>query len=276
MFDADAGSGGDNVLQDLSVVLASSDSEFRRVLYEGLERNGCQALCVDNGYEAVRQAAERQPDIVLLDEALHKVGGLSAAVMLHEGMATSEIPTVVLSDGQALASPDKGGMPGIGCVLDKPFSLSQLVEAIGQALRRDHAVPAGKKASPYRPLAADAERSVVVIDGDSDFLDWVECGLRHRHISCQCADSIEAALDTLATAPPEAIFVDADLASAEGILPKFGGADGAADVRVYLMTGAPGDTARGVGLAGVLRKPFAINQMAELIHRNGNRNPEDS
>jgi DNA-binding NtrC family response regulator len=121
------------------------------------------------------------------------------------------------------------------------------------------------------PAASQSEEQephskVLVVDTDPGLLEWLEVALNRRHVSCCCALTARKAFTMLDKEQPNVVFIDADVPGmhiAEEIARFHEVLRHPAPI--YLMTGlAKADTAHR-HVAGVLRKPFQIEEMLKLI-----------
>ena len=82
-------------------VLLVEDDPTQAMMYELVFSNdGYQVMIADTGAEALKLAAEEQPDIILLDMILSDMGGLELLKKLKAAEETKKIKTVVLSNLQ--------------------------------------------------------------------------------------------------------------------------------------------------------------------------------
>jgi two-component system, cell cycle response regulator DivK len=112
------------------VLLLADDAEDNRIVYSALlEYAGFVVLLAENGAEAVAQARQHGPDLVLLDIAMPVMDGFTAAHILSADPQTAAIPKVAISAHDL----DRGRLQAAGFCgyLQKPVeprSLLQLVE----------------------------------------------------------------------------------------------------------------------------------------------------
>lgn len=79
-------------------ILLVEDSKFLRLASErALVRAGYCVVSTDDGEQALREAQQRIPDLILLDMLLPKLGGPEVLRALKKNPATAHIPVVVLS-----------------------------------------------------------------------------------------------------------------------------------------------------------------------------------
>jgi CheY-like chemotaxis protein len=81
-----------------ATILVVEDSRFLRIASErALTRAGFTVITSGDGEEALRLAAEKFPDLVLLDMMLPKLGGPEVLQALKNNAITAHIPVIVLS-----------------------------------------------------------------------------------------------------------------------------------------------------------------------------------
>ncbi len=81
-----------------ATILLVEDSRFLRIASErALTRAGFTVITSGDGEEALRVAAEKSPDLVLLDMMLPKLGGPEVLQALKSNATTAHIPVIVLS-----------------------------------------------------------------------------------------------------------------------------------------------------------------------------------
>jgi DNA-binding NarL/FixJ family response regulator len=86
-----------------------------------------------NGVEAIRQANELRPDLVLMDLAMPRMNGLEAAKVLRVTMPT--VPVVLLTLHADLMGP-RSSVLGVTLVLSKDDGLAPLLRCLERLLGR--------------------------------------------------------------------------------------------------------------------------------------------
>ena len=82
----------------MSTVLLIDDSKFLRRTNElSLARAGYQIVTASDGEEGLRLAREKNPDVIVLDMMLPKLGGAELLQILKGDPLTAKIPVIVLS-----------------------------------------------------------------------------------------------------------------------------------------------------------------------------------
>jgi two-component system, cell cycle response regulator DivK len=115
------------------LVLIVDDSEKNRKLArEVLRAAGFRTLEAGRGDEAIAVAAERRPDLILLDLRLPDMHGTEVARKLRGGAETGRIPVVALSASPIAGGGDRLLATGFDGYLQKPID----VRAFPQQVRR--------------------------------------------------------------------------------------------------------------------------------------------
>jgi two-component system cell cycle response regulator DivK len=119
--------------RDPPLVLIVDDSEKNRKLArEVLRAAGFRTLEAARGDEALAVAAERRPDLILLDLRLPDMDGTDVARKLRGGAETGRIPVVALSASPIAGGSDRLLATGFDGYLQKPID----VRAFPQQVRR--------------------------------------------------------------------------------------------------------------------------------------------
>jgi two-component system cell cycle response regulator DivK len=122
---------------DAPLVLIVDDNEKNRKLArEVLRADGLRTLEAATGGEAIALAAQRRPDVILLDLRLPDMEGTDVAHGLRGGAETGRIPVVALS-----ASPHSGSdrllAAGFDGYLQKPIDVRAFPEQVRGFCKRD-------------------------------------------------------------------------------------------------------------------------------------------
>ena len=144
-----------------TALVVDDESQIRRLLRVCLEANGYRVLEAATGQEGINQAAQRKPDIVILDLGLPDMEGVAVLKRLREW---SRVPVVVLSvrerEEDKIAALDNGADDYV----TKPFGTGELLARLRVAQR--HATPVSE-ASVFHAgkLEVDLAARVVKLAG---------------------------------------------------------------------------------------------------------------
>src|SRR6266567_4904791 len=157
-----------------SVALVIDDEpQIRRLLRITLEANGYRVFDAATGQDGVAQAAQRRPDVILLDLGLPDLEGAEVLKRLREW---SRVPIIILSvrdrEDDKVAALDAGADDYV----TKPFNSAELLARLRAALR--HVQPQGADAI-FRSgdLEMDLSKRVVLKNGAEVKLTPIEYSL---------------------------------------------------------------------------------------------------
>ena len=118
------------------VLIADDDPDIRALVGFRLEADGCTVMSAADGEEALRLAAERPPDVCVLDVMMPKLDGLGVTRALRERAATRSVPVVLLTARAGDEDVARGYEAGANDYLRKPFSPQELAARVKQVLAR--------------------------------------------------------------------------------------------------------------------------------------------
>ena len=120
--------------QTTRVLIAEDEALIRLDLKEMLEEEGYTVVAeVGDGQQAVDQAEELRPDLVILDIQMPVLDGLSAAEQIAKARTA---PVIVLTAFSQRELVERARDAGAMAYLVKPFGKSDLVPAIEMAVSR--------------------------------------------------------------------------------------------------------------------------------------------
>ncbi len=159
----------------IQILVIDDEIQIRRFLRIILETNGYAILEAVTGAEGLMKAAQRRPDLIILDMGLPDIKGLEVLRSLREWTTT---PVIILSvfdtDQDKVAALDAGADD----YLTKPFSTEELMARIRVAMR--HAVPAEEvQVFQTGHLQVDLTRRLVTVHGELIKLTPTEYKLLH-------------------------------------------------------------------------------------------------
>lgn len=143
------------------VLVVDDERPIRRFLRAALVSHGYEVIEVATGEDALRNAVDHQPDVIILDLGLPDMDGIEVTRQIREW---TETPIIILSVREH--EKDKVGALDAGAddYLTKPFSVSELTARIRVALR--HAFKTGSQPIfQVDGLRVDLVRRVVALDG---------------------------------------------------------------------------------------------------------------
>ena len=135
------------------ILIVEDDERIGSTLLRALEGNAYEPTWAQSGLGAIERAAERRPDLVLLDLGLPDIDGLEVCRRLHASDATLDIIMLTARDEEldVVVGLDAGAIDYI----TKPFKLAELMARIRAQLRRTE--PGSAARATAGDLAVDTE-----------------------------------------------------------------------------------------------------------------------
>jgi CheY-like chemotaxis protein len=113
-----------------TILVADDDPDILNIVAVSLETQGYVVLKAANGREAVDQAKENHPDLILLDMMMPIMSGYEAVVQLKSDPATAEIPVIGLSAKAMATDIELASGIGIDGYITKPFRIAQVLSVV--------------------------------------------------------------------------------------------------------------------------------------------------
>ena len=130
------------------VLVVDDEEMIVRTVRAYLEREGVKTYAAYDGEEALREFADKGPDLIVLDLMLPKMSGIDVTKHIR---TRSNVPIIMLTAKAAEADRIVGLELGADDYVVKPFSPRELVARVRAVLRRSE----GKSAEPDRIEARD-------------------------------------------------------------------------------------------------------------------------
>ena len=154
--------------QRTTVLLVEDEESFVEALVVGLQREGFRVEVARDGIEALEQFELVDPDVILLDVMLPRMGGIDVC---REIRTRSQVPIIMVTAKASEIDTVVGLEVGADDYVSKPYRLRELVARMRAALRRSAAggvVPFDADADVLEigDVRLDVERHEVVIRGE--------------------------------------------------------------------------------------------------------------
>jgi two-component system KDP operon response regulator KdpE len=155
------------------ILVVDDEERIVNFLSTKLKASGYEVLTAANGLEGLEQAQAQEPDLIVLDLLMPKMGGLE---MLQELRSFSAVPVIILTAKGADADRIKGLQLGADDYLPKPFNPDELVARI-EAVRR-RLEPSERRKTPevlrLGNITIDFRKHSVLVSGQEKFLTRTE------------------------------------------------------------------------------------------------------
>jgi len=114
-----------------TVLLVDDDRDILAAMTAALDELGPEILTAENGDEALIQAQQHSPDVVVLDMMLPKRSGFLVLEQLKRGKKPTDSPQVVMITGnQGSRHRVYAENLGVAAYINKPFRMEKLVETV--------------------------------------------------------------------------------------------------------------------------------------------------
>ena len=156
------------------ILTVEDEPRISRYLRSSLQMSGYDVLVASDGVKAIELVQENQPDLVLLDLGLPRMGGFEVLEHIRKQF---DMPVIVLTALDTEEDKVKALMMGADDYLPKPFGNRELQARIVAVLRRYHVTePTVKKETVYQNggLRIDYSTRQVTVDGKSIHLTPTE------------------------------------------------------------------------------------------------------
>jgi two-component system alkaline phosphatase synthesis response regulator PhoP len=152
------------------VLIVEDEQDIAGLIKHALERSGdADAEIVGSGDAALKAAAERVPDLIILDLNLPVLSGLDVCRVLRSRSDVRHIPIIMLTARTSEDDRVSGLEQGADDYVTKPFSLRELSARVRAVLRRSTPAAGAEpwRAPAYRGahLLADFDAVAVTVDG---------------------------------------------------------------------------------------------------------------
>lgn len=152
------------------ILLVDDEPNVRMTVRRGLEALGYDVEVGVDGLEGVRLVERWRPDVVLMDLAMPRMGGLSA---IEQVRTWSAVPIIVLSVMGEETDKVRALDVGADDYLTKPFGMQELNARIRVALR--HLVrTAANQPVQFGDVSVDVAKRLVTVRGEEVHLTPIE------------------------------------------------------------------------------------------------------
>ena len=126
----------------MSLVLIVEDNEKNlKLVRDILQVKGYETVEAMTGEDGVRLAAERKPDLVLMDIQLPGMNGIDALRALRADPKTGKIPVIAVTASVMQQDRKLIMDAGFDAYVGKPINLREFLDAVRHALERRNDVP---------------------------------------------------------------------------------------------------------------------------------------
>lgn len=116
-----------------TILIVDDDRELVEGLRAVLERQGYRVMQAHDGHQGKQQIYNQQPDLVILDMMMPRMGGYP--VLEHFRGKTDAPPIIMITANEGSRHKAYAEYLGVIDYLRKPFAMERLLETVNKALR---------------------------------------------------------------------------------------------------------------------------------------------
>ncbi len=124
-------------MKESRILVIEDEEDILNLLQINLESAGYQVFSADNGYDGLKMAREKSPDLILLDLMLPQMDGLEVCRRLKSDEKLKKIMIIMLTAKSEEIDRVVGFELGADDYVIKPFSIRELLLRVRAVLRRD-------------------------------------------------------------------------------------------------------------------------------------------
>ncbi len=112
------------------ILVVDDERHIVRLVQVNLQKDGYDVSTASNGREAIEQAQENRPDLIVMDVMMPEMDGFEALKHLKEDPKTEDIPVIMLTAKAQDADVFRGWQSGADLYLTKPFNPTELLSFV--------------------------------------------------------------------------------------------------------------------------------------------------
>ncbi|MGG6265977.1 response regulator [Leptolyngbya sp. AN10] len=180
------------------ILECDDDPSVRAVIQALLERQGYRVLSVGSGAEAVKQASEAHPAVILLNLMMPEMNGWETLAALKQQRDTQSIPVIILSGMFPNADEPH---PEVSDWIVKPPDPHRLYQALEHALAKP-----------------DQTIRVLIVEDDRDLAQILSTLFTRHGIATYCAQTGREAIQLSQQVTPDLLVLDVGLPECDGFV----------------------------------------------------------
>lgn len=125
-------------LDGRKIMLIDDSRTIRRSAETMLNREGCEVITANDGFEALALIHKHKPDLIFVDIMMPRLDGYQTCAIIKNNANFRHVPVVMLTSKDGLFDKARGRIVGSDQYLTKPFTRDELLAAV-----REQMNPAG-------------------------------------------------------------------------------------------------------------------------------------
>lgn len=116
------------------ILVVEDSPAISEMVKDGLADAGYEVFVANNGFEALRDLEDIQPDLIITDIMMPKVDGLELCQAMKNRLETRDIPFILFSSNFDPETVKNGRAIGARYFLAKPFEMESLLTCVRKVL----------------------------------------------------------------------------------------------------------------------------------------------
>ncbi|NOY69778.1 MAG: response regulator [Deltaproteobacteria bacterium] len=117
-----------------TILIVEDDTQNRKLVKELLATRGYRIIEAENGKQGVVLAAEKKPDLILMDVQMPVMNGLDAMKIIKADDDTKSIPVILLTAFAMKEDKERFCKSGCDGYITKPMDTRKFIKIIGEYL----------------------------------------------------------------------------------------------------------------------------------------------
>ncbi len=122
-------------LAGLKVMVIDDSRTIRKSAETMLQKEGCEVLTADDGFEALALIHQHEPDLIFVDIMMPRLDGYQTCAIIKNNTRFESTPVIMLTSKDGLFDKARGRIVGSDQYLTKPFTRDELLAAVRDQIR---------------------------------------------------------------------------------------------------------------------------------------------
>lgn len=121
----------------MKVLVIDDSNTIRRSAEIFLKQAGHEVLLAEDGFDALSKISDISPDIVFCDILMPRLDGYQTCAIIKRNQKFAHVPIIMLSSKDGVFDKARGRIVGSDYYLTKPFTKTELLEAVESFARKE-------------------------------------------------------------------------------------------------------------------------------------------
>ena len=123
---------GSKSLSSLKVMIIDDSKTIRKSAETLLNKEGCEVLTAEDGFDALAKIAEHKPDLIFVDIMMPRLDGYQTCTLIKNNRQFRDTPVIMLTSKDSIFDKARGRIVGSEEYLTKPFTRDDLLQAVNR------------------------------------------------------------------------------------------------------------------------------------------------